>query len=248
MRSPTAAEVLDLWDGWDHAPLPDRALALLHVAAPDLDARDLTVGERDRGLIQLRSTMLGPTMEMVVSCPRCASDLSFAVEAADLLRPTRSNWPDQSGDAVFDVAHNGWRVRCRLPNAGDLCDAARCSDIAEARSLLLDRCVTETRDGTPVVADAPHDAVPDEVQAVVCATLEAAASTSEINFDVSCLDCGHHWLAELDITAYVWAELDLLAARILWDVHSLADAYGWPESEILAMSAKRRTAYIDLLG
>jgi hypothetical protein len=242
MRSPTAAQVLDLWDGWDSAPLPDRALALLQVVAPEVDGRVLTVGERDRGLIRLRSMLLGPTMEMVVSCPKCASDLSFAVEAEELLQSIRNG---QAGDSLAAVEQGDWRVACRLPTAGDLCDAARCGDVAAARSLLLDRCVTEAWDDkTPVTADV----LPQDVQAAVSAALEAASSSSEINFEVACLDCRHEWSAEFDITTYLWAELDLLAARILWDVHALADAYGWQESEILAMSAKRRSAYIDLLA
>lgn len=49
-----------------------------------------------------------------------------------------------------------------------------------------------------------------------------------------------------DPAAYVWAEVENSAARLLRDVHLLAAAYGWTEAAILGMSATRRAAYLQL--
>ena len=38
------------------------------------------------------------------------------------------------------------------------------------------------------------------------------------------------------------------ATRLLGEVHTLARAYHWREAEILAMSSRRRQAYLELAG
>ncbi len=48
-----------------------------------------------------------------------------------------------------------------------------------------------------------------------------------------------------DTGAFLWLEISQTARRLLDDVHQLAWAYGWPESEILAMGQRRRQAYLD---
>ena len=45
--------------------------------------------------------------------------------------------------------------------------------------------------------------------------------------------------------AFVWAEVESRARRVLWEVHTLASAYGWSEAETLAL--ERGTAR-DLSG
>ena len=49
----------------------------------------------------------------------------------------------------------------------------------------------------------------------------------------------------LDVPGLFWIELRSLARRLLSDVHELASRYGWSESEILGLSARRRRAYIE---
>src|SRR5262249_55645931 len=58
--------------------------------------------------------------------------------------------------------------------------------------------------------------------------------------------CGHGWQADLDVGAFVLAEVDAHAARLLGEVHGLAHAYGWSEADILALSTARRRRYLEL--
>ena len=51
----------------------------------------------------------------------------------------------------------------------------------------------------------------------------------------------------LDIGCFVWAEIESRARRLLWEVHTLAAAYGWSEGETLALSSSRRANYIRLV-
>jgi hypothetical protein len=51
-----------------------------------------------------------------------------------------------------------------------------------------------------------------------------------------------------DIVTFLWREIENLAGHLLRDVHTLASAYGWRESDILALSAARRDFYLAALG
>ena len=51
----------------------------------------------------------------------------------------------------------------------------------------------------------------------------------------------------LDIGSFVWAEIESRARRLLWEVHTLASAYGWSEAETLSLSAARRASYMRMV-
>jgi len=65
--------------------------------------------------------------------------------------------------------------------------------------------------------------------------------------ELSCPVCRQNWRLSFDIGAFLWAEINSLAKRLLREVHTLARAYGWREADILSMSATRRQAYIELV-
>ncbi|MFD0428254.1 hypothetical protein ACFQ60_09340 [Streptomyces zhihengii] len=69
---------------------------------------------------------------------------------------------------------------------------------------------------------------------------------ADVTLSIACPECGEATPAELDITSYLWTELDTWARDLLLDVHLLASAYGWSEPEILALSPTRRRYYLEL--
>jgi hypothetical protein len=52
----------------------------------------------------------------------------------------------------------------------------------------------------------------------------------------------------LDPLSFLWHELEQWARQTLAAVHRLAGAYGWREQDILALSAKRRQIYLEMIG
>jgi hypothetical protein len=50
------------------------------------------------------------------------------------------------------------------------------------------------------------------------------------------------------VVAFFWEEIDVWAERTLSDVHRLASAYGWSESDILALGPRRRQRYLALIA
>ena len=44
---------------------------------------------------------------------------------------------------------------------------------------------------------------------------------------MACSNCGYAWDEPLDVSTFLWTEIEALVRRVLYEVHSLAAAYGW---------------------
>ena len=119
------------------------------------------------------------------------------------------------------------------------------TDVAEARSRLIERCVLEaTLDGQPLAAAE----LPESVLASLVEALTERDPQAETRFQLTCAACDHRWSALFDIVSFFWAELGARAERLLYEVHALARAYSWREADILAMGEARRHFYLELVG
>ncbi|HYN19683.1 MAG TPA: phage baseplate protein, partial [Thermoanaerobaculia bacterium] len=91
------------------------------------------------------------------------------------------------------------------------------------------------------------DFAPEDLSTLAAVLLEADPG-AELLLDVGCPACSTQWKELLDVAAFFWAELESRSRRVLSEVHLLARAYNWRESEILALSPRRRRHYLELLG
>jgi hypothetical protein len=244
MRPFSAHDLLRVWEvGEDQHPL-DRALILLAAACPELtwdELAALSVGQRDARLLTLRERTSGPGLNGFAECPRCAERLEFHVEVADLRVAAEPDAEKEARKLVTD----GVTLRFRLPNSRDLAAVLGCQDPAAARSLLVQRCVLEaSRDGTPVVGSE----LPAEATARLAECMAECDPQAEVLLDLRCPTCDHAWRALFDIVDFFWAELVAQAKRLLREVHTLARGYGWRESDILSMSARRRQSYLEMIA
>jgi hypothetical protein len=243
MRALSALELLKTWERGLTQPLIQRALELLSTAYPQADddhLLTLTIGQRDAELFALREQLFGSQMAAVAVCPRCQGQLDLTLNASEM----RSAFtPPQEAEVSFRAG--GYELRFRHPNSEDLAVAVGRHDAAEARSLLLDRCLLSAQvQGVPVES---HQ-LPAEITAAVSGRMAEADPLADIQLAVACPTCDHHWRLSFDIVSFLWREIENLAGRLLRDVHALASAYGWHERDILALSSVRRQFYLELLG
>jgi hypothetical protein len=260
MDALSTAALLRAWEGGLGRSPVERALVLLGTAGPDPPADDpatLPIGERDARLLVLRERAFGPQLTGLTDCPGCGERLEFDFAAADVQavrgrRPAagRDGRPDVGGDAVEEgveglrVAVGDFQVRFRLPNSVDLAAIPPDADVERARDLLLTRCVLEVRrEGREGLVE--H--LPADVQDAVVARMAEADPQGDVQIALTCPACGNTWEAAFDILTTVWAEVDAWARRLLRDVHALASAYGWRETDVLALSPVRRQAYLEMV-
>jgi len=231
--------LLATWEAGLTAGGVSRALLLHAAARPAAGTAELLavpVGERDADLYALRGALFGDRMSVRVTCRECAEEMEFDL-AARQIAATEGARCDE-----FTVEHDEWTVRFRLPTTGDLA-AAEAAPADRAAAVLVERCVLAAeRAGEAVEAGE----LPEHVRQQVARAAAEADPRADITLKVACPACGHQAAAELDITSYLWAELDAWARGTLLDVHRLATAYGWSEPEILALSPLRRRYYLEL--
>lgn len=242
MRALSAMDLLDLADRADGLHPVDRGLAMLRTALPERtygELARLSLGERDSLLLELRRLTFGEEMSAYAECGACGERLEFSTSCHALLAENAEG----ARAAIPDVVSDGYRVGLRRLDSLDLAAIAGCTDVAQARGALVARCIAEI-DGPRGVARAED--LPDGMVAALVDALGQGDPQAEVLLELSCPACGHTWQAQLDIGRFLWTEIRVRARRLLGEVHVIARAYGWRESDILAMSERRRTAYVDL--
>lgn len=242
MRPLSARDVLAVWEEDRGRSATLSALTLLGAACPETPREELLalpVGERDRRLLELRRRTLGSSIESVGRCPACGLEveLSFSTESLTV--------EDRGPDAETALERGPLALRLRLPTNEDLLAAEACSSADEARELLLGRCVVEARrGGDPISAGE----LSGDERAAVEEALAEADPRAVITLSVACPGCGHQWRELFDVARFFTEELGVHARRLLGEVHALARAYGWDESAILSLSARRRRTYLSMVG
>ncbi len=246
MAALSARDLLLVWEQAERRAPAERALALLAAACPELpdDALPaLSLGRREARLFALYEETFGPELELATPCPRCGETLEIEVRIEDLEIGEASAAPVEI--EPLEIEDNGLRLLCRPLNGADLAAAAGCEDAEAARRLLTGRSVlAASRDG---VAVEPSELSAAEMD-VVSRTLAALDPQAEVLLDLACPACGHRWQSLLDAADCLWSEIDAAARRLLREVHALARAYHWREADILAMSARRRRRYLEILA
>jgi len=241
MQAPSADAMLQAWERGQGQGLIGRGLTLLALACPERLADELyafSIGARDRELLGLRAAVFGRPMRGLVECPECGERLETDFDATVLAAaPPAVCLP-------LRITADGYTVQVRLPDSRDLiaCDAAAPADPA---AFLMRRCIVAAEhEGEPV---APEQ-VPDRLAEPIGAEIVAADPQSEMQFAIACAACGHRWSAPFEIVAFLWAELDAWAERLVQEIHLLARSYGWSEHDIIALGPLRRDRYLRLIG
>jgi hypothetical protein len=243
MRNLAARDLLQVWE-WGQGQHPvDRALTLLAVACPEMTPDELaalSIGQRDSLLLALRELVFGPRLNGYVECPRCSERLEFSLLVEDL----RTADAAETKEAELTFTKDEFQVRYRLPDSLDLAAIVSYDDVAEARNLLIRRCISEAHRGETRI---DMEALPDTVITALGTHLAQQDALAEVQLDLHCPACGHGWPMMLDILSFLWTEISALTKRLLREVHTLALAYGWPEADILSMSARRRQLYLEMV-
>lgn len=235
----TARALLDVWERALDEPAAVRPAVLASAASgvPLDDVLRWDIGRRDEALFALRVQLFGPSADAVGHCPACGERLDVALDLSEI-------GPEP---VAADVVTAGpYRVRHRLPTTADLVALLGEDDAEAARKALVQRLLVAVEDGSgePV----PFDGLPTAERAVVATAIAEAQDGIDVRLALRCDTCGHAWVTPLDIGAFLFRELDAWAQGLLRDVHALARAYGWSERAILELGARRRCAYLDLVG
>lgn len=238
----SAAARLDLWQAADRRDAFERPLVLAAAAVGERANADglagLPLGRRDAHLLALHRALDGGALEATARCPDCGESAEFSVDPGELL----ARGADAAPPAELEAA--GFVVAWRSPDSRDVAAAAAAGDAAAAERVLLGRCVNAAT-GPDGYVD--WTALPPAARQALARAMADADPLAEVLVDVTCPACGAAFVADLDVAAFVWAELCADAQRLLREIDALARAYGWTEPEVLALDDGRRAAYLELV-
>jgi hypothetical protein len=231
MRTFSSSEILDLWDRGARLHPLDRGLLALSAAFPSVseDCADWPLGRRNRALFELHASCFDPHLRGWSACPRCGEQVEFDIDVGLLTTAT----PADSSSASVMIRGELYR----LPSSRDLAGVLS-ADLDTVAVRLLDRC----RIGDGSASGWGEIALRDAGE-----ILAAADPLAETQLALDCPSCANQCNDVLDIGGFVWAEIESRARRLLLEVHTLASAYGWSETETLSLSAARRASYMRMV-
>jgi hypothetical protein len=244
MKPLSAHDIVRIWElGITQSPV-DRALTILTPAFPEMTREEmsrLSLGHLNAHLFDVRERLLGPQMNCYAECPHCKEGIEFTI-AVSAIRGAGSAQPNEQ---EHELSIESYKLRFRLLNSLDLKAVAGASDKNAMRRLLAARCVLEARrEGEEISSEQ----LPETVITGLAARLSECDPKAEVLLDLECPSCKTGWQTALDIAGFFWNELSAQARRLLGEVHTIASAYGWQEADILAMSARRRHYYLELIS
>ena len=257
MRPLSVPELLTVWERGLTALPFERALAILSVASPESSPAALarlSIGRRDANLLQLREWAFGSELAILAACPSCRQTLELTIPVSALRAsldpklaptgaPTAESASDLEGSLMLQDMLLDYEVRYRSPNTEDIAGCAGL-EFAAGRRKLLACCVTDARcQGRAVSAEE----LPEDVARKVVEQIAAIDPQADTRLDLTCPECHGRWKEVFDIVSFFWAEIDAWARRVLRDINVLARAYGWRESDILALSPVRRQIYLSMV-
>jgi len=242
MQALSGQEILSIWElGLEQHPL-DRALTMLRVAFPEWpwdELVTLSIGQRDDLLLTIREYTFGSRLMGLAVCPECQDRLEFTIEIADI----HTAQGVQPVDQEYQLTVDDYELRFRLLNSTDLTAIVGCRDVLTARRLLIERCVVQARQNG---AEVDRATLPETVSSALARNMIKYDPQAEVVLDLSCAACGQRWQTLFDIVLFLWSEICAQAKRLLREVHTLAQSYGWHEADILSMSAARRQIYLEM--
>lgn len=228
----TPERLLTIWEQGARRHPIDRALLLFSLSQSqtfDESLADLPLGTRNSALMALQREYFSARLPAWLECPGCGECMEFELDAAQL--------PPSGTEIVGSIEVAGHRFAC--PTSRHLAELVRGNDNPEvaARQLLLD--CAQGADALP-----QDEAALTELLQQVETAIETADPWTSIALDVCCPACGQQDVADFDIAAYLWNEIEQCARQLLDDIHQLAQAYGWTETDILALGETRRATYL----
>ena len=240
MQSLSAAELLDVWE-WGFCQTPiERGLALLAAANPDIPAESFAqfaIGRRDGELLSLREQIFGSDVLALTNCPKCNELLETNLRISEIRISPNPDLPEG-----LSLQSRDYHIDFRLPNSQDLIALSDVKDPTSLKNLLIGRCILQIRQGEVEIT---HEQLPEKVLEAILKRMDESDPQANIYLNLSCPVCAHEWREQFDILGFFWNEIDDWANRTLGEIHRLASAYGWSESEILSMGAIRRQIYLE---
>jgi hypothetical protein len=220
--------------------------------APISLIRNLLVGDRDFLMLKLREMTFGKRLDAVLYCgqPSCGKPMDVTLNLDDFAPDPKpvdrriftlalSTGQSETGDLSIDF---------RLPTGADQEAAGILAGVDDdtAVTRLLAHTILRIN-GKTSIEDQDVRSLATGVQREIERQMEELAPQVPIELDTSCVECKQPFSTPFDLPSFFFAELRQGLRYLEREIHFLALHYHWPESEILALTRRKRRRYIELI-
>ena len=224
---------LELWESLDSPDIrPEKITQILDIAfefgGEDRSSAHLCSADRDFLLSKYAMSQGITHLWLSSICMDCETQFDVPVDLEAL--PIKPAGPDY-GTLTFEWENNSYK--CHIPTGSDL---AQISELTPEDALLAlaGLCFDE---------DLPDDLNIGSIVQDLDQVLEATAPEIPTSINAACPDCGAEAKLDFDIAKAVIETFE----NPLEDVHDIASAYHWNETQILQLPRSRRQAYLKLI-
>lgn len=249
MHGLAAHELLEIWDRGQSLSPCGRAMLLVASACPEYPRQQmnsLSIGERDALLAQVRARTFGWDIASVATCPVCRETVEVRMDVRSMFPAmTQEKTSREQPQPPLTIEAGEFLVHAALPTVHDVEALMVAASATDGPRILLRRCIRRVEyRGVPCAVDE----LPEEICALIDSRMAEADPQGDVQLAIQCPGCEHRWSVLFDMVSFFWDEIQSTARRLLREVHVLASAYGWTESEILSLSVTRRRIYLEMVG
>jgi hypothetical protein len=207
--------------------------------------RQLSVGDRESLLLQLRRITLGERLSCILQCPACEKKMDLDLSVTELILPPYPHETRFHESAIEDGGAS-YRVVFRTPNGDDQEAVAALvgESVTSAADLVVRRCVSQiaTAGGETI------EGMPDVVRRALPARMAELDPQAEVLLDLTCPECARQFIVPFDIADYFFKEMATEERDFYRGVHWLSFYYHWDEDTILKLGRRKRQIYLALLA
>lgn len=241
MISTTPSGLMTIWDQANNLHPIDRNLLMVGYTRPDIPATllaDLPLSSLNKILLGMRLGLFGHRMITMADCSHCQQTLELPLDLAEILK--QFDVTNSTELSTIFLEYQGYRFRS--PTSRDL--AVISADASTDSAFhLFHRCCVNLSD-----LSAEDDSMTQEqLMGQVAELMDEFDPATNISFDIVCQYCGEHDEVTLDIGDFLWREIDSYVRSLLFEIHTLASAYGWSEQAILELNPRSRQHYMNMV-
>jgi|GEM_PF-5299133 len=206
-----------------------------HVA--DL-VNEISIGDRNRLMLELYQLCMGSFFDLVISCPFCSKDMSLELELKKLLKNSQS--PLKKDNTTVDTGKHLLKLR---PITGtDQMHYLEMDDSRRSKQEFVKLFIVSSE--PPMQADP----LPDEIVSAISNRLDEIDPLADPVLDMICPTCQSAFMLPLDIDKLVISGIMVRNSQFQKEIHWLAFYYHWSEESIMSLPVTKRRNYIDLIS
>lgn len=200
-------------------------------SAEPVEVWNLAVSTRHLLLMRITATLDGAdTFALQLRCPH--DDCRELLEVPLSIAALTALHDEHAAQKTLAVPGGATASALRRPTGDDLRRWRAAGESIADHAMLRDLVLT---------GETPLDPAP------LTDALEAFDPLLAFTLSLTCPACERSTDHPVDLEALTLARLQARQALLLREIHQLAGAYGWTESEILAVPAVRRARYLELV-